>query len=474
MKEIIPIILIGGSGERLWPISRKDYPKQFLPLVNETSMLQDTVTRLHGLDNLSDEILVVCNEEHKHLVNKQLKDIDVNNATIIVEPVARNTAPAILAGSEHVTKNKDPENCILLILPSDHLIEDIEKFHSSISSASTFAGEGRLVTLGVSPIWPSPDYGYIKTEVSKDGDHHKVEKFIEKPTSIKAKEFLENGGYFWNSGIFLFRTDILKKEFGLYQKDIISACHKAYKDAEISGNFIQLNKESFEKAINISIDYALFEKTRNASLVPLNAKWSDMGGWFALYDFEKKDKDENVVIGDSIIRDSKNSFIYSPHKLTAAMGLNEMVVVDTPDALLISSRGNLDQIKNLINDIASAERTEAHSHRKVFRPWGWYDSLEKGKNFQVKRICLFPKSAISLQKHNLRSEHWTMVKGEGKFTCGSEVIMLKEDQSVYIPVNTVHRLENLSDQEIEIIEVQCGSYLGEDDIVRIEDMFGRE
>ena len=474
VTEIIPIILIGGSGRRLWPISRQNYPKQFLPLVNETTMLQDTVNRIQGLDNLSKEIIVVCNEEHKHIVSKQLKDINIANPTIIIEPVSKNTAPAICAGSLHAISNKDPKECLLLVLPSDHMIDDVEAFHQSISSASKLALQGRLVALGVVPSWPSPDYGYIKTKEAKDKSLQEVEKFVEKPEIERAKKFLNQGGYFWNSGIFVFRADIFQDELKLYENKVSSVCQESYKEAEYSGEFIHLNRKSFQEVPNISIDYALFERTKKTSLVQLNSKWSDLGGWIALYDHAKKDINDNAVIGDAVIHESKNSYIYSPHRLTAVLGINEMIVVDTPDALLVSTKENIDQIRALTAILSSTQRTEEHSHRKVYRPWGWYDSLEQGENFQVKRICLFPKSSISLQKHKYRSEHWTMIKGEGKVICGSEEVILQEDKSIYIPVDTIHRLENYSDQDIEIIEVQYGSYLGEDDIVRFEDMFGRE
>ena len=473
VTEVIPIILIGGSGKRLWPISRQSYPKQFLPLVNETSMLQDTVIRIQELDNLSEEIIVVCNQEHKHIVSKQLKDINIDNPTIIIEPVSKNTAPAICVGGLHAVSNKDPKECLLLILPSDHIIDDVEEFHKSISSASNLAMQGQLVTLGVVPTWPSPNYGYIKAKV-QDESLQEVEKFVEKPEIEIAKKFLNEGGYFWNSGVFIFRADVFQDELKLYENKVSSACQDSYRKAKHSGGFIHLDLKSFQEAPNISIDYALFERTERTSLVQLDSKWSDLGGWIALYDHEIKDINDNVIIGDVVTHESKNSYIHSPHKLTAVLGVDEMIVVDTPDALLVATKEKVDQIRAITDILSLSQRKEEHSHQKVFRPWGWYDSLERGENFQVKRICLFPQCSISLQKHNHRSEHWTMVKGEGKVICGKEEVILQEDESIYIPVDTIHRLENYSDQDIEIIEVQYGSYLGEDDIVRIEDMFGRE
>jgi len=472
--EVTPIILTGGSGKRLWPISRSQYPKQFLPLINEKTILQNTAERLNGLDNLSEDLIVLCNEDHKFLVSEQLKLTALKDPTIIVEPVSRNTAIAIYVASLHATLNKDARESILLILPSDHLIEDTNGFHSSINKAINSAKEGKLVTLGVTPTGPSSDYGYIKKGNPFNLNCHEVEKFIEKPETRLAENFLQQGGYLWNSGMFIFRADVLQKELSIFSNDITSSGNKAYESAGYKNNFIELESHSFSKSPDISIDHALMEKTKNALVAPLESGWSDLGGWGALNKSEKKDNNGNVALGDVVMRDTKNSYISSPHKLTATLGLEDLTIVNTPDALLIASKDKLKDINLLVSDLSDLGRKEKDFHRKVYRPWGWYDSLESGDNFQVKRICVLPGSSISLQKHFHRSEHWTIIKGEAKITCGSKVALMKEDESIYIPKEAKHRLENLSNFPVEIIEVQYGSYLGEDDIERFEDMFGRE
>ena len=468
--EVIPIILTGGSGKRLWPISRSQYPKQFLPLVNEMTMLQDTASRLNGIDNISNELIAVCNEDHKYLVSKQLAEINIKDPAIIVEPVPKNTAAAIYAASLYATYQRDPRESILLILPSDHFIDDIDEFLASINKASDIAKEGKLVTLGVNPTKPSSEYGYIK----KEELGNKVEKFIEKPEIEIAEGFLKEGGYFWNSGMFIFRADTLQQELKIFSKKTTENGDKSFTNSESKDGFIQLELESFKECPDISIDYALMEKTDNACVVPLNAGWSDLGSWTALHDISDKDDYGNTITGDVILRNTKDSYISSPDKLTTVLGVKGLTVVNTPDALFISSNQAINDINLLFSDLTNLNRSEKDLHRKVFRPWGWYDSLEKGDTFQVKRICVLPGSSISLQRHFHRSEHWTVVKGEGKVTCGNKISFLKENESIYIPKETIHRLENVSIRPVEIIEVQYGDYLGEDDIERLEDMFGRK
>ena len=471
--HVIPIILTGGSGTRLWPLSRSTMPKQFLSLFGQETMLQLTIQRLEGIRGLENQHIALCNESHKFLVADQLKAIGINNPSIIVEPVSRNTAIAIYIASLQATLSREAKDTILLILPSDHLIKNKEKFRESVEEACNEAKKGKLVTLGITPDEPNTGYGYI---LKKDDGTTGVEKFIEKPSVDKAKEFSRDGRYLWNSGIFVFRADILQEEMSSYAKEIVDIGNKSFESSTSKNNFIELELEVFKNSPNTSIDYALMEHTDNASVVPMSAEWSDLGGWKELYDSQQKDVEGNVISGDVIQFNTKNSYINSSDKLVTTIGIEDLNIINTPDVLLIADKNRTDSndIKNLVLHLEKSNRKEKDINRKVYRPWGWYDSLEQGSGFQVKRISVSPGCSISLQRHFHRSEHWVIVKGEGRITVDTDTFDLKENQSVYIPKEAIHRLENIRNTPVEIIEVQYGSYLGEDDIERFDDIFGRD
>ena len=471
--EIVPIILTGGLGKRLWPISRSQFPKQLTSLVGEQTMLQNTAKRIKGLSNLGDEIIALCNEDHKFLVANQLSEVNISNPTILVEPVSRNTAIAIFIASLQAITNKDPKEVVLLVLPSDHLIQDIEQFHLSINKAAEVAMDGKLVTLGVTPNGPSTLYGYIKKLDNSEENYISVEAFIEKPNLEKAEQFIADGNYLWNSGMFLFRADILQDELNRHSKEITKIGKKAFENAESNAGFIHLESSSFKQAPDLSIDYALMEKTDNAAVIPLNSDWNDLGSWQSLHDISPKDKEGNASSGDVILEETKNSYIRSEDRLIVTLGMEDMIVVDTADVTFITNKNSVSKIDQINKRLKQDQRKEKDQNRKIYRPWGWYDSLESGEGFQVKRISVSPGSSISLQKHEHRSEHWIVVKGKGKVTNGEETFFLEVNQSTYIEKGTIHRLENLEEYDLEIIEVQSGGYLGEDDIVRFDDIYGR-
>jgi mannose-1-phosphate guanylyltransferase/mannose-6-phosphate isomerase len=473
--KVIPIILTGGFGKRLWPISRSNSPKQLSNLVGKRSMLQLTANRIKEVKNLSNDLILICNEEYKFSVDRQLKEIGIDNPTILVEPGSRNTAPAAFVASLQATKINKSEESLLLIMPSDHLIEDTDSFVETIDEASKVAMEGKLVTLGIQPTGPSTNYGYIKVleNIDFNKTFYSVEAFIEKPEAKLAEEFIDDGNFLWNSGIFLFRADTFQDEMKKYNKELSNYGSLSLERAKLQNNFIQLDSDSFLKSQDISIDYALMEKTNNAFMVPLKSDWNDLGNWSALYDISFKDKKENVLLGDIIAEDTHNSYLSSSSRLIATLGLENIVVVDTPDVTFISTRDKVGDIKKIYNRLLDEGRSEKDLHRKVIRPWGWYDSLEKGKNFQVKRIGIFPGSSISLQKHTHRSEHWIAIKGKGKVTINNENFDIERNQSTYIEKQDIHRLENTGKEDLEIIEVQIGDYLGEDDILRFDDLYGR-
>jgi len=471
--EVIPVILAGGSGKRLWPLSRKLYPKQFLPLLDDNSVLQNTIERLKGINRLSKDLIVVCSEDHKFTLSSQLNLFKDLKSTIIAEPEPKNTAAATYIAAKHAVKNRKSKDVVLLVLPSDHMIGNEEEFFKCINYAIKYANEGKLVTLGIEPYEPSADYGYIQPETKGKSRISKIESFIEKPNYETAKDFFSSGNYLWNSGMFAFRADLFIDEMLLYAKEITSFCDSSYQKAEIIDNFINLDKDSFALCPSCPIDVALMEKTQEAHVVPFNASWSDIGNWMSYLRTQEKDSSGNYFYGDLISFDSKNSFIYSKDKLTTLLGVENLTIINTKDALLVASNEDLKNLSKVIEQLESSGRSEYKNSNKIYRPWGWYETIESGKNFQVKRISVLPFKAISLQKHNHRSEHWTLVKGSGQVTLGDETLVLEEDQSVYIPKGEIHRIENLSEDDIEFIEVQYGSYLEEDDIERFEDMFGR-
>ena len=468
--QIIPVILSGGSGTRLWPLSRKQYPKQYLPLVGDNTMLQETILRLSGLDSLSDPI-IVCNADHRFLVADQCQQINIKNPTILLEPVGRNTAPAIVAAA--LQSLKEIDDAVLLVLSADHVIKDVEAFHQAISIASNQAQEGKLVTFGIVPTDANTDYGYIK--VSKDyvNSAYKVEEFVEKPDLITAQSCLEQGNYLWNSGMFMFNAITLIDELTTYSPDTVKLVSDAVNNATQDLDFIRLDKQAFESSPSDSIDYALMEKSDNVVVVPLDADWSDVGSWLTLHNISVKDSSGNVLKGDVIAKDTTNSYIYASHHMIATVGLDNLVVIDTPDATFIASQDKAHEVKSIVKSFQKKGRDEAHSNRKVYRPWGWYDSIEVGLYFQVKRLHIKPDAKLSLQMHHKRAEHWVVVSGTATVTNGEQTFTLNKGESTYIPLCTTHALANDTNEPLEIIEVQSGTYLGEDDIVRFEDKYGR-
>jgi mannose-1-phosphate guanylyltransferase/mannose-6-phosphate isomerase len=468
--KVTPVILSGGSGIRLWPLSRKQYPKQYLPLAGDNTMLQETITRLSDLENLTDPI-IVCNADHRFLVAEQCQQIEIKNPTILLEPVGRNTAPAIAAAALQSLKISD--DIVLLVLSADHVIQDIDAFHEAINIARNQAQEGKLTTFGIVPIDANTGYGYIKSSKNNTDGAYKVEEFVEKPDLKTAKSYLRQGNYLWNSGMFMFKAEALIDELTAHSPDIVKAVSSAVKNATQDLDFIRLEESSFSLSPGESIDYALMEKSNNVVVVPLDAGWSDVGSWSTLYDIGEKDSSGNVLKGDVIAKDTTNTYIYASHHMVTSVGVDSLIVIDTPDATFIASQDRVHEVKLIVESLQKKGRDEAHSNRKVYRPWGWYDSIEVGKHFQVKRLHVNPGAKLSLQMHHKRAEHWVVVSGRATAINGEAVLTLTEGDSTFIPVGTTHGLENKTNEQLEIIEVQSGTYLGEDDIVRFEDIYGR-
>lgn len=468
--KIIPVILSGGSGKRLWPLSRKQFPKQYLNLSSNYTMLQETIMRLKGSVVQADPI-IVCNVKHRFLVAEQCQQIGIKNPTILLEFVGRNTAPAIAAAA--LQSLKDTDNATLLVLSADHVIQDINAFHEVIDIANKQALEGKLVTFGIVPQDANTSYGYIKASKDNINDIYKVEHFVEKPDFETAEKYLEQGNYLWNSGMFMFRANTLIDELTLYSPDTIKFVSEAVNNAKQDLDFIRLNKEAFEIVPSNSIDYALMEKSDKVVVVPLDAGWSDVGSWSALYDVSEKDSSGNVFKGDVVIKDTTNTYIYANNHMVVTIGVDNLFVIDTPDVTLIASKEKAHEVDSIVKYLQKKGRDEADSNRKVYRPWGWYNSIEIGKHFQVKRLHVNPGSKLSLQMHHKRSEHWVVVSGKATVTNGENVFTLTEGETTYIPIGTIHSLENKTNSQLEVIEVQSGTYLGEDDIVRFEDVYGR-
>jgi mannose-1-phosphate guanylyltransferase/mannose-6-phosphate isomerase len=468
--QIIPVILSGGSGTRLWPLSRKQYPKQYLPLVGDNTMLQETILRLSGLGNLTEPI-IICNADHRFLVAEQCQQINIKNPIILLEPVGRNTAPAIAAAALQSLKKTD--DAVLLVLSADHVIQDVDAFHQAINIASQQAQEGKLATFGIVPTDANTGYGYIRSSKENIDGAYKVEEFVEKPDLQTAKTYLEHGNYLWNSGMFMFKADTLIGELTTHSPEIVTSVNDAVNNAMQDLDFIRLDKQSFESSPSDSIDYALMEKSNNVVVVPLDAQWNDIGAWSALHDIGTKDTNGNVIKGDVITQDTTNTYIYANHHMVATIGVDNLIIVDTPDATFIAAQDKAQEVKSIVESLQANGRDEGAMHRKVFRPWGWYDSIESGKHFQVKRLHVNPGAKLSLQMHHKRAEHWVVVSGVATAINGDKVLTLKEGESTYIPLGITHALENKTSDPLEIIEVQSGAYLGEDDIVRFEDIYGR-
>lgn len=465
---MIPVILSGGSGTRLWPLSRKQYPKQFLSLVSEHTMIQDTMLRLSGLNGIKAPI-VVCNENHRFMMAEQLWEIDIKPAAIILEPVGKNTAPAVAIAALTAKSGDD----VLLVLPADHVITDTEAFHKTVVQAQALAEQGFLVTFGIVPTAPETGYGYIKQSIVQQGFAFNVAAFVEKPDLETARQYVESADYFWNSGMFAFKASCFLQELEQFNPAMLAVCRQALEAAKVDLDFIRLDKAIFSQCPADSIDYAVMEKTDKAVVIPLDAGWSDVGSWCALWDIINKDAFGNAITGDVLTVDTHNSFIHAESKLIAVIGIQDLVIVETKDAVMIAPKNRVQEVKEIVAKLKECGRSEADIHQKVYRPWGNYDSVDNGDRHQTKRIVVKPGAKLSVQKHHHRAEHWVIVKGTALVTKGEEKLLLTENESIYIPLGVVHCLENPGVIPLEIIEVQSGSYLGEDDIVRFNDQYGR-
>ena len=464
---MIPVILSGGSGTRLWPLSREAFPKQFLALVGEDSMLQATWRRVAELATRAP--IVVAGEEHRFMVAEQLREAGCEDVTILLETVARNTAPAIaVAALEAMRGGEDP---LLLVLPSDHVIVDADGFRAAVRAAASAAESGALVTFGIVPTGPETGYGYIKA--ASGAGVRAVERFVEKPDAATAERYVDSGEFFWNSGMFLFRASIYVAELARQQPAMLEACREALAKAQRDVDFVRLDKAAFAESPSDSIDYAVMEKTTHAAVLPIDVGWSDVGSWAALWQVAQQDGSGNAHHGDVLAQDCRNTLAWGDGRLLALLGLDDVVVVDTDDAVLVAHRDRVQDVKGIVAELKCRGRPQTTLHRKVYRPWGSYDSIDVGERFQVKRITVKPGAALSLQMHHHRAEHWIVVSGTARVTRGEEVILLGENESTYIPLGVKHRLENPGRVSLELIEVQSGSYLGEDDIVRFEDVYGR-
>jgi mannose-1-phosphate guanylyltransferase/mannose-6-phosphate isomerase len=467
---IIPVILSGGSGTRLWPLSRELHPKQFLALIGQHTMLQDTILRLSGL--AIGAPIVVCNEAHRFLVAEQLRTIDCRARAIVLEPAGRNTAPAIALAAQ-VAKAANEEGALLLVLPADHVIRDVKAFQATIQTASEAAQQQSLVTFGIVPNIPETGYGYIRRG-ERRGNTYQIAEFVEKPDLDRAQKFAASGDYYWNSGMFMFQAGRYLQELERHAPDIASVCRDAFAAATHDLDFTRISADIFKRCRSESIDYAVMEKTTDAVVVPLDAGWSDVGSWASLHAACEQDTQRNALVGDVVVEDTQNSYIYSESRLVATVGLRDHVVVETKDAVLVAPKDRVHEVKALVGRLKTQGRTEHALHRQVFRPWGSYDSLDDGERFQVKRLVVRPGGVLSLQMHHHRAEHWVVVSGTARITRGDETFLLEENHSTYIPVGVRHRIENPGRITLHIIEVQSGSYLGEDDIVRFEDRYGRQ
>ena len=468
--QVIPIILCGGSGTRLWPLSRELYPKQLLSLIDDRTLLQNTISRCKEHPDISGAILV-CNEDHRFLVAEQLREMDIQDVDILLEPEGRNTAPAV-ALAAHLALQRF-NDAILVVLPSDHVIQDKEGFIGGLSQSITLAKEDHLVTFGVVPTRAESGYGYIRRGTAQ-GAGYVVDEFVEKPDTNRAKKFLSTGKYYWNSGMFVFKASVYLNELNQRRPDIAESCTYAASEFNYDLDFIRVNGDVFRSSPSESIDCAVMEQSDNALVVPLDVGWSDIGSWDALWEVLDKDANNNAITGDVIANDMRNSLIRAEHRLVSAIGLDKIVIVETADAVMVTSMDRAQEIKFIVSELKSADRNESALHRRVLRPWGYYESLDNGTNFQVKRIAVNPGASLSLQLHHGRAEHWIVVAGTATVTRDEETFDLLKNESTFIPIKTKHRLQNLTEEILEIIEVQSGDYLSEEDIVRFEDLYGRD
>lgn len=466
---IFPVIMAGGSGSRLWPLSREAFPKQFLALAGERTMLQATVDRLDGLTEVAP--LVICNEAHRFIVAEQLRQLDKLAGNIILEPVGRNTAPAIaLAALVALARGDDP---LLLVLAADHLMLDVPAFQAAVRAALTPAEQGKLVTFGIVARTPETGYGYIRRGAAVGEEAYVVDGFVEKPDLATAQAYVESGAYFWNSGMFLFRASRYLAELERHRPDILAACRHAIGDLKADLDFVRVDCDAFRACPDESIDYAVMEKTQDAVVVPLDAGWSDVGSWSSLWEVREKNGEGNVHHGDVLSHASQNNFVYAESSLVTTVGLKDTVVVQTRDAILVAARDSVQDVKKIVEQLKASGRVEYQWHRQVYRPWGNYDSIDVGARYKVKRITVNPGEKLSIQMHHHRAEHWIVVSGTAKVTKGERTFLVTENESTFIPIGTVHALENPGKIPLELIEVQSGAYLGEDDIVRLSDRYGR-
>lgn len=468
---ILPVIMAGGTGSRLWPMSRELYPKQFLRLSSSKSMLQETITRLDGLSALSP--LIICNEQHRFLAAEQLRQIDQLSNNIILEPVGRNTAPAIaLAALNAVSEGDDP---LLLVLAADHVIENVEVFHHAIKTAVPYAEDGKLVTFGIVPTGIETGYGYIQRGVqTQDAHAYKVHRFVEKPNFETAKEYLATGEYYWNSGMFLFKAKRYLDELSKYRPDILDACQAAIGELrhDATQDFIRVDKDIFSKCADESIDYAVMEKTSDAVVIPLDAGWNDVGSWSALWEVNEQDENNNVLNGDIFSHNSSNCYINTEETFVAAVGVNNLVIINTKDAVLVINKSEVQDVKKVVEYLKNNDRREYRIHRESYRPWGRHDKIVESKRYHVNRVTVKPGGKFSLQKHLHRAEHWIVLSGTAEVTLEDKKFLLTENQSTFIPAGKIHMLENPGKIPLELLEIESGSYLGEDDILRLIDHYG--
>jgi mannose-1-phosphate guanylyltransferase len=463
MNNILPVIMAGGSGSRLWPLSRTHYPKQFIPLVNEYSMLQNTISRLDQLSTSSP--IVICNNEHRFMIAEQLREMSVKDSSIILEPIGRNTAPAIaLAAFNAISNGDDP---LLLVLAADHVIKDQIAFTKTVNKAIPEALNGLLITFGIVPTHAETGYGYIKQGDAICQDIYNVAAFVEKPNLETANHYLEQGGYCWNSGMFLFKASTYLEELNKFNPDIYSICQQAVESSFVDLDFVRIHKDIFSQCPDDSIDYAVMEKTDKAIVIPMDAGWSDVGSWSALWDVHKKDDNGNATRGDVILDSTSNSYVYAQNKLVTTVGIDNLVIVETKDAVLVANKDKVQDVKNIVNQLKQQERPEYRQHREVFRPWGKHDQIAEGDRYHVKKIIVRPGEKTATQIHYHRAEHWIVVSGTAKVTNNDKIYLITENQSTYIPVGAAHSFENPGKVNLELIEVRTGSYLAEDDIERI-------
>ena len=466
-----PVVLTGGAGSRLWPVSREFYPKPLLPILGDRTLLQDTCVRLDGLAGVRAPLLV-CNEEHRFLVAEQLRELGKQPEAIMLEPQGRNTAPALTIAALYLV-DRDAD-AVMVVMPADHVIPDAATFTATVEQAGSLAAAGHLVTFGVVADKPETGYGYIRRGDDIEGSGgFRVDRFVEKPDAETAQAYLDAGGYFWNSGIFVLRADRWLEEIGKFRPDILAACSKAMADCTRDSDFVRVNKQAFLSTPLDSIDYAVMEKTDKAAVVPMNTSWSDVGSWSSIWEVSQQDGQGNVARGDVLTHDTTNSLFMAGDRCIAAVGLDNIVVIETSDAVLVADKSKCQDVKVIVGKLKETNREEHLFHRRVYRPWGDYEGIDAGGRYQVKRLRVKPGEKLSLQMHHHRAEHWVVVSGTARVTRGDDVFILSENESTYIPLGTTHRLENPGSIPLEIIEVQSGSYLGEDDIVRFEDLYNR-